>query len=152
MFLFLKGLRWYEWVLLGVLISVSASAYLFYRGYQTEIKKNVDLTNTIQLQQKAEDFRIKSDNLNNNIIKTYVEEKSIFEKEQMQSRKEVIDEYIKNRGSDETPQVVTSKPERKEAVVEKTVSTTNNNSLSILANRMQQHYCKATRNSTGCNP
>lgn len=163
MFQLLKNIKWFEWMFIGLVIAGALGLKFFYSAYTEELKTNGGLTaQNSQLQQTIE-VKDESHAITDSVVTEYHVKKDDELREMEQSRTGVIDEYINLSGQDKaTQEVVKSTPMEeirdnpirvdKTPVMESTIVDANNRALTTLANRMQQHYCKAKRLDETCHP
>lgn len=167
MALLFKTIKWYEWVLITVLVMGSVGAYLIWNKYDElrDVVANVNANNA-QLIEKS-DYKDQSAAITDKVVTEFVQEQSDVQVQQEQSRYGVIDEYINMSGGSAIkypePIAVVSKPvEKSVSRPEKKVEAPPTRSrdsdaavaarLGTLAGGMRKHYCAAApERGDGCN-
>lgn len=160
--MFLKGLQWFEWLLIGVVVTMLGAGYLLWNKYDDRsqqvgslVTENNALVETVEIQNQ-------SATISDQITATFVQQKEDEKVELQQSREGVIDDYVdmvSDKGPDPTP--VLEKPKTKVTVPSKTVQVWTTKPepvvdpavarINLLANRMHTHYCRASPDrGVGC--
>lgn len=149
------------WLLLFILIGALIGIIYYKNSYETELVRSTDLIGKIKSYEAAEKVRIESDRISDKIQAELITKKKEIQKEQAQSRTEVIDEYISLSGRGYTPPVwpevkaKTTNGESTTTEIEHETDTKKdsiNKSINAIAKRMYEHYCAASRENTSCNP
>ncbi|BEG72409.1 virion structural protein [Pseudomonas phage PA1C] len=161
MFNWLKNIKWFNWVFIGIVITGGLGLLFFYNQYTDQLVHNGSLVEKNgQLEVKVE-MQGKSAAITDETVTQYTTQKVDELRELEQSRAGVIDEYINLSG-----QSGVSWPTTENVPVEKTRdepirknpttaikdngSVTDDVALITLANRMYEHYCKAKRLDPQC--
>lgn len=157
--MFFKGIHWYEWLLVGVVVASLMTTKIIWDKYtiQTQALGGVTVENTVL--NNTVDYLSKSATITDNVVATFVQE-NIDEKERLdKSREGVIDEYISlvkpPRVDDNVAPTITPRP--KEDKVRTTIPTVGGTDtehrLGVLADRLHKHYCEAAPiRGVGCTP
>lgn len=161
---FFKGLQWFEWLLVGIVVTMLGVSYLLWNKYdkRTEqvggmIVENSVLTETVK-------YKDQSATISDQVVTEFVQEKEDVKAELEQSREGVIDDYI-NMATATTvagPATVVDVPKTKVTTRPKATqvrptteisdSVSDAARINILANRMHEHYCQAApERGVGCN-
>jgi hypothetical protein len=165
MILWLKNIKWFEWLLIGVMITIALASY----GIWIKYDKNRD-----QLAAKKADITVlaqdavvrdQSATITDNVVTELIQDKQDEKLEQDKSRTGAIDEYLNLAREPERVQKPEAPPPpppkttggKREVKDRPTGSSTDvsrdHDRLSVLANRMHDKYCAATiQTGSGCNP
>jgi hypothetical protein len=161
---FFKGLQWFEWLLIGIVVTMLGVSYLLWNKYdeRTEQIGGIKVENSVLTETVK--YKDQSATISDQVVAEFVQEKEDVKAELEQSREGVIDDYI-NMATAPTvafpaPAVdvpkakVTTRPEATQArpTTEVSNATGDSDRISLLANRMHEHYCKAApERGVGCN-
>lgn len=161
MFNWLKNIKWFNWVFIGIVITGGLGLWFFYNQYTDELVHNGALVEKNgQLEIKVE-MQGKSAAITDETVSQYTTQKVDELRELEQSRAGVIDEYINLSGHAgvkwPTAKDVSVEKAREEPIrssltstAETTSGVTDDIALATLANRMHEHYCKAKRLDAQC--
>lgn len=158
MALLLAKVKWYEWVLIGVLLLGSVGAYLLWNKYDGQRDVLAQANADINVLTDAGDYKDQSATITDQVVTEFVQEQSDVQVQQKQSRTGVIDEYISMAGeplvrypdptpmANETTEKSVPRPTKKIEVTtarprdDVSAVTTR---LNALASGMHKHYCAA---------
>lgn len=152
---FFKGLQWFEWLFIGVVVAMLGAGYILWNKYEDKTEQlggakvvNEVLTETVK-------YKDASATITDAVVTEFVQSDNDAKVELEQSRKGVIDEYINMAtGTAEPPapvvpekvapppKVVPSADKVRPTPVGTNVTGADAR-IDALAERMQQHYCKA---------
>jgi hypothetical protein len=157
---FFKGLQWFEWLLIGALIASVGVSIVLWNKYdqRTEQVGGIKVENSVLTETVK--YKDESATISDKVVTGFVTEKEDVKEEMQQSREGVIDEYI-NMATNPAPVPHVDKPKVPVATRPKTNETrpTTENAdpigdaarISIMANRMHEHYCAAApERGVGC--
>lgn len=151
---FFKGLQWFEWLLVGVVVAMLGAGYILWNKYDAKTEQlggikaeNAVLSETVK-------YKDASATITDEVVTSFVQSQTDEKAELEQSRKGVIDEYIDlATRTDEppvqsAPVVAKTPPVRQPPPKANTTDRSPGDSDSVtaigaLAQRMHEHYCKA---------
>jgi hypothetical protein len=168
MFPWLSGIKWFEWMLVGLVTAVGLGAYLLY-GINQDLKQNVAIQESvIETFQETQRVQTESIKITDTVVTELVSEKVGVLKRLDQSRTGAIDEYLTDnvRVVDPHSGNIDEVPEPRKVVVKivqelvekppppKTNHGNDRDNLALhaLANRMWEHYCLAKDPNGHCDP
>lgn len=160
---FFKGLQWFEWLLIGTVVTMLGVSYLLWNKYdqRTEQIGGIKVENSVLTETVK--YKDQSATISDQVVAEFVQEKEDVKAEQEQSREGVIDDYINLATAptvatatvvDVPKAKVTTRPKATQArpATEVPDDTGVNARLSLMANRMHEHYCTAApERGVGCN-
>lgn len=157
----LKGLQWFEWLLIGVMVAVLGVTWIVWDKYDEQLVENggIKATNTTLVETvKHKDA---SAAITDVVVADFILEKEDVRLEQDISREGVINDYINMAGgptvnvqqvatNPKTP-VPQSTPPKVRPTEPKPNSASDSARLGVLVDRMHEHYCAATPSrGNGC--
>lgn len=162
--IFLKSLHWYEWLLIGTLVTVLGVAAIVWNKYEKQLVitggqavENTVLTGTVKYQDE-------SATITDTVVAGFVQEKDDEKAKLDKSREGVINDYLSMAGQSgieikyPIPDVAAPTPPTRPT--QNKVRTTGPEAdpigdiyrLSVLADRLHEHYCiAAPTRGIGCN-
>jgi hypothetical protein len=160
---FFKGLQWFEWLLIGIVVTMLGASWLIWNKYDERTLEvggmkveNSVLTETVK-------YKDQSATISDQVVAEFVQDKEDAKAELEQSREGVIDDYI-NMATATTvaPATVVDVPKTKVTTRPKATQTRPATKasddtgdlarISLMANRMREHYCTAApERGVGCN-
>jgi hypothetical protein len=94
MFLALKSIRWFEWMFLGVVITVALWGYLNAERIKTLIKENAEVTTSYKKEKESSERKTQSYAISEEVVTEFVKDLVDAQYTQQRTREEVINEYI----------------------------------------------------------
>uniref|UniRef100_A0AB39CD82 Rz-like spanin n=1 Tax=Pseudomonas phage RVTF4 TaxID=3236931 RepID=A0AB39CD82_9VIRU len=154
---FFKGIQWFEWLLIGVVIAMLGAGYILWDKYEKKVEQvgSAQVTNSVL--SETVKYKDASATITDEVVTSFVQSQTDEKAELEQSRKGVIDEYIDLATRDaepttpavpvaETPKVG-STPPKANTTNRSTGPVDDTSRIGVIAERMHQHYCKATDGS-----
>jgi hypothetical protein len=157
---FFKGLQWFEWLLIGIVVAMLGVSYVLWSKYdqRTEQVGGIKVENSVLTETVK--YKDQSATISDQVVTKFVTEKEDVKEELQQSREGVIDEYINMATSPaavphvDKPKVqVATRPKTNETgpATESSDPISDAARISIMANRMHEHYCAAApERGVGC--
>ena len=163
---FLKGLglQWFEWLGIGIVVLMLSVGYLVWNKYDERTLQVGGLSTANEVLTETVKYKDQSATISDQVVAEFVKEKEDVKVELQQSREGVIDDYINmaERSTTEAVKpvvVVPAKPAKNQppevqvrATEPKIDNVSDTARISVLAERMHEHYCKAApERGIGCN-
>jgi hypothetical protein len=94
MFLALKSIRWFEWMFLGVVITVALWGYVNSERIKSLIKENAEVTTNYNVEKENSTRKTESYAISEEVVTEFVKDLVDAQFTQQRSREEVLNEYI----------------------------------------------------------
>lgn len=172
MFQLLKGVKWFEWVLVGALAIVALAGYEVYKNYDALKVKYAVTRQANQASQEVIQRQDAAAKITDQSLAHYTQEKTQTQADNVTSRQEAIDEYLEHIPQ-QAPAVADGAIDQAKAPVAKAQVPASSVSrvakapaqprpashadvdpdaanLQLLAQRMHERYCRAYANGRAC--
>lgn len=152
---FFKGLQWFEWLFIGVVVAMVGAGYILWNKYEDKTEQLGGAKVVNEVLAETVKYKDASATITDTVVTEFVQSDNDAKVELEKSRKGVIDEYINMAAGKAEPQAPTvpekvAPPPKVTPGTDKvrpapvgTNATSDDSRITALAERMQQHYCKA---------